>query len=128
MEHGTTNTYNYHKCRCAACKRAINDQVKARYQKRLEQVWELKNKPCVDCKRKFKPWQMQFDHRGEDVKVNRVSQMITHSWQKILDEIAKCDLVCANCHADRSYLRAKSAQQNSKTVEELQDTQSDGDK
>lgn len=46
----------------------------------------------------------QFDHvRG--TKMKDVSRMLMYSEAKILAEIAKCDLVCANCHANRTYMR-----------------------
>jgi hypothetical protein len=50
---------------------------------------------------------MQFDHvRGE--KLGDVSALIrTAPHAVVLAEIEKCDLVCANCHADRTYRRAQ---------------------
>jgi len=73
-------------------------------------VLELKtNTPCADCGHFFHPYIMEFDHvRGE--KVAPVSQMVnqrTWSNQALLDEIAKCDLVCANCHKMRSFKTGK---------------------
>lgn len=75
--------------------------------KRKEEVRSLKAAPCADCGKCYNPWQMQYDHvRG--VKINNVSNMLGLSKEAILAEIAKCDLVCANCHAERTYLRLKS--------------------
>jgi hypothetical protein len=41
-----------------------------------------------------------FSHvRGEDR--HSVALMRSSAWQRVLDEIAKCDVTCANCHAIR---------------------------
>jgi hypothetical protein len=69
-------------------------------------VRQLKSEPCVDCEHTFHPTAMQFDHvRG--VKVLKVSDLVARgcSRAKILAEIAKCELVCANCHAVRTHER-----------------------
>lgn len=74
-----------------------------------DRVYWLKVKtPCADCKACFPAECMDFDHvRGE--KVNNVGTMVAHgwSWDKIEAEIAKCDLVCANCHRTRTKNRRK---------------------
>jgi hypothetical protein len=53
------------------------------------------------------PWYvMQFDHvRGK--KVDSVSQMRwgRPSMRLVKEEIAKCELVCGNCHAIRTHKR-----------------------
>lgn len=50
---------------------------------------------------------MQFDHRVPADKEHNVAQMVQKGMAltAILEEIKKCDLVCANCHADRTYKR-----------------------
>lgn len=64
----------------------------------------LKESPCVDCGLSFHPCCMDFDHvRGDKVLV--ISKMFTCSWERVLQEIEKCDLVCANCHRIRTNLR-----------------------
>jgi hypothetical protein len=69
-----------------------------------EVIRTLKAQPCADCKNSFHPACMQFDHvRG--VKKYNVSNMHGYGWESILAEIAKCELVCANCHALRTYNR-----------------------
>lgn len=58
-------------------------------------------KPCADCGRIYPPYVMDFDHvRG--VKAANISQMKS-SLEDIAAEIAKCDLVCANCHRERTH-------------------------
>ena len=127
MQHGKTNTYNYHGCRCKLCKAAVNEQTKTRYRRRIQKVWDLKRKPCVDCGIQYEPWQMQFDHLDSDSKVRKISQLVTHSWKKVLEEIEKCELVCANCHADRTYKRKVSKEKSALSgfntpIEEARDT------
>lgn len=63
----------------------------------------LKAAPCVDCDVAYPSWNMHFDHKRD--KIRNVSRMRNSSLKAILDEIEKCDLVCANCHGTRSQLR-----------------------
>lgn len=49
---------------------------------------------------------MQWDHLPGAVKLGDVSTLRGRSKQKILDEIAKCELVCSNCHVLRTFRRA----------------------
>jgi len=65
-----------------------------------------KNRPCADCGVHYPYYVMQFDHTGDDKKFN-IGQMGPTSKRSILlDEITKCDVVCANCHAERTHSRA----------------------
>jgi hypothetical protein len=59
--------------------------------------------PCVDCGLYFHYSQMQFDHRPGEDKKREVSRLTGR--RTIWAEIAKCDLVCANCHALRTWKR-----------------------
>jgi len=70
-------------------------------------VNRLKCGPCLDCKRTFNPWVMQFDHRDPSTKIASISMMAQRkmSLAIIQTEIVKCDLVCANCHAERTHRR-----------------------
>ena len=66
---------------------------------RLSQLIKL-HSGCVDCGYKEHAVALQFDHIGDDKKMN-VSDMIRsdYSWVTILQEIDKCEVRCANCHA-----------------------------
>lgn len=102
-------------CRSAHYKRtypAKRDQIKANidaYRRDLaNQVIALKQRPCMDCGGTFPPYVMDFDHRDGSDKVNNISRLISRgNWARIEAEIAKCDLVCSNCHRIRSYARLR---------------------
>lgn len=70
-------------------------------------VNDLKHKPCSDCGILYPPYVMGFDHRGEEEKIDSIARLIREGRSKksILNEIAKCDLVCANCHRERTHKR-----------------------
>ena len=65
----------------------------------------LKTGPCVDCGVSYPPYVMDFDHRDATNKKFSIAKADdrTSSIEKLLAEIAKCDLVCANCHRERTY-------------------------
>jgi len=70
-------------------------------------VDELKRQPCSDCGVSYPPYVMDFDHaRGE--KSLNVSKLRNGrlAWSRLLAELDKCDVVCANCHRIRTRLRA----------------------
>ncbi len=60
---------------------------------------------CTDCGRIFPPQVMQWDHKPGFEKLGELSGFWGYSRQEILDEIAKCDLVCTNCHIIRTFAR-----------------------
>ncbi len=65
----------------------------------------LKAKPCMDCDINYPPCVMDFDHRPGEIKRRNVGNLLTCSLEVIMAEIAKCDLVCANCHRIRTWKR-----------------------
>ena len=64
---------------------------------------------CVDCGYNRYPEALDFDHMPGEVKVKAVTLMWGHSWEKVLAEIAKCEIVCSNCHRHRTKLRTDAA-------------------
>lgn len=68
----------------------------------------LSGKCCVDCGN-TDPRVLDFDHvRGE--KVGNVSHDVRNAWpvRKLLEEIGKCEIRCANCHRIVTFERRKS--------------------
>ena len=81
------------------------DRVKARQGAAREFLRELRNVPCLDCGGTFLPHQMDFDHRDPSMKSFQVTDKgLLKSRERLLAEIDKCDIVCANCHAARTYV------------------------
>lgn len=79
-------------------------RILAAYAERRDLMRAAKDCPCADCGKSYPPYVMEFDHvRGEKKFI--LSAVGTRSKQAILDEIAKCDPVCANCHRERTHQR-----------------------
>jgi hypothetical protein len=58
---------------------------------------------CVDCG-ETDAVVLEFDHL-RDKRFDVGAALPYRNWQSILDEIAKCEVVCANCHRRRTARR-----------------------
>lgn len=65
-------------------------------------VRKAKNIPCTDCGQWYPHYVMDFDHVNGKKSFN-VGTFGAISTERLLAEIAKCDVVCANCHRIRTY-------------------------
>lgn len=76
--------------------------------KRQDHVRTLKEAyPCIDCGLYYPHWIMQYDHLDPSTKEADISKLVSSgSIKRIDEEISKCDLVCANCHITRTWIRA----------------------
>ena len=63
----------------------------------------FKTHPCIGCG-ESDPVVLEFDHL-DDKSFNVGQALHNRNWQSILDEIAKCEVVCANCHRRRTARR-----------------------
>lgn len=84
--------------------RRLRDR-RSNYRKHIQEV--KSSNPCADCGVSYPPHVMDFDHLpGEDKKFNISSQLGNMSNFEVLKaEIAKCEVVCANCHRQRTWER-----------------------
>lgn len=90
-------------------KAKLNSRTKSARQEIRDKIWEYKSiHPCVDCDR-TNPAGLEFDHLPEFEKSFNISQAPEkgYSWDRILEEIAKCEVVCGYCHGIRTHERAK---------------------
>lgn len=85
------------------------DRIKIASAKQIKLVREnvteyLSKHPCVDCENSDVRV-LEFDH-VKDKKFKNISTMIyqRYSWNRILKEIEKCEVRCANCHRIRTKL------------------------
>jgi hypothetical protein len=104
---------------CKTCRKAYDAGYSARTlarrrerraeRKREFAVWYAALKEhdaCADCGGRFPAAAMQWDHLPGSEKLTDVANLIRRLCkQRVLEEIAKCELVCANCHAIRTVHR-----------------------
>ena len=85
-----------------------NIQRQKKYRNNIRKfIQEYKSqKFCVDCKEKYPYWIMEFDHlKDKEFNISKASEN-TASLEKIKKEIEKCEVVCSNCHKNRTFLRS----------------------
>lgn len=68
-------------------------------------VYAYKNRSCSDCGTNYPPHVMDFDHKNPEEKLFHISKPGAHNKAEIIAEIMKCDVVCANCHRMRTFLK-----------------------
>jgi hypothetical protein len=81
--------------------------TKTRRQERREFINNFKkNKPCHDCCKIYPHYIMDFDHLPKFKKEIKIgARGKNHSEERLLEEFNKCELVCANCHRERTWQR-----------------------
>jgi hypothetical protein len=63
------------------------------------------NRHCVDCGVAYRYWVMDFDHLvNKSFNIGHYRSH-TNDIKKIREEMEKCEIVCSNCHRDRTYRR-----------------------
>lgn len=97
--HGETNWYHHGGGRkeCRLCNQIIqNDRRKLL--KKL--AVEHKGGKCSKCGYDKCYDALDFHHTDPAIKDGLVSRLLNTSWERILPEINKCELLCANCHRE----------------------------
>jgi hypothetical protein len=102
--------------RCKPCQRTYgqahyrankshySERNKAARKKFNEKIRKLKEHPCADCGILYPYYVMDFDHLQN--KLAEVSYLATWGQRgQALEEIKKCEVVCSNCHRERTYRR-----------------------
>jgi len=61
---------------------------------------------CVDCGEMYPHWLLDFDHLPEYNKKGSPNQLAArHGMKAGMEELKKCEIVCPNCHRNRTYNR-----------------------
>lgn len=97
-----------------------NKQTTERRLRARAAINQFKSRPCADCGGTFDPVCMDFDHRPGEEKRGNVSGLVTRNFSRILVEIQKCDVVCANCHRIRTKVRGWSPRPPREALEKVQ--------
>lgn len=72
-------------------------------------IANAKARPCADCGIEYPPYVMDFDHRPGTHKISNVASFTRNrqTLAALWEEILKCDVVCANCHRERTHKRSQ---------------------
>jgi hypothetical protein len=103
-------------------------RTQANQETNREQVFDyLMSHPCVDCGEKDL-LVLQFDHREN--KHHDICFLMRNyiAWPKLLEEIQKCDVRCANCHMRKTakyagYWKVRLMNRNVEILDSNPDTQ-----
>jgi hypothetical protein len=65
----------------------------------------FKDKPCADCGVRYPHYVMDLDHREPSEKYIDPGNLPGRGWSddRVMSELTKCDVVCANCHRTRTH-------------------------
>jgi hypothetical protein len=87
------------------------------------QIYTLKEStPCYDCHKYFPYYMTEYDHLDPSLKIDTVSRLARNSTlEKALEEIKKCELLCSNCHKQRTWLRSKLVQMQKQVKRKLEE-------
>jgi hypothetical protein len=88
-------------------KRRYLDRNKRTKDEKYDLVRAAKSKPCMDCGKSYPYYVMEFDHVTAGTKSFTIgTDARSHTIEKILKELDKCEVVCSNCHRIRTFNRS----------------------
>lgn len=95
----------YHKKHYAENKPYYRAKTKRIQQEVRDFIQKSKERPCADCGNSYPPYVMDFDHLPRFTKTGLLSNDRIWGMNKAKEEVAKCEVVCANCHRERTHRR-----------------------
>lgn len=87
-------------------KQKVLDRNRKNKEKLKKEIRDYKeSKSCADCGVLYPWYVMDFDHIS-GTKVDNISKLVSNlSTAKLRIELKKCELVCSNCHRERTFNR-----------------------
>ncbi len=94
---------HYAKYKLLYQRRANDRRIRMRNEFRTNMLAYLSNQQCVLCA-ESDIRVLELDHLDPTTKAFNISQAVKlgRSWQEVLNEIKKCQVLCANCHKRRT--------------------------
>jgi 5-methylcytosine-specific restriction endonuclease McrA len=84
----------------SVCKTCANKRSGDRVKKQKLRAIEHKGGACVKCGYNASPSALEFHHVIPTEKEYAWDELRKMSWDRVLAELEKCVLVCANCHRE----------------------------
>jgi hypothetical protein len=85
------------------CKQCHNRYTTDRFRARKRQAVAYLGGKCADCGITFPYYVYEFHHLDPTQKDVQFNTLRRRSWERIKAELAKCVLLCANCHRVRHW-------------------------
>ena len=88
--------------RCKLCSNACMTELRRERYAKVQAYKEQQGCPVCGEKRH---WVLDLHHRDGDTKEATIADMLrkNYSWERIMQELEKCDVLCSNCHRDYHY-------------------------
>lgn len=105
--HGNTEFYIYRRKNRTGftiqCKSCIKERHNTHLLKNKERAISYLGGKCYICGYNKSRYALEFHHKDQNEKEYQISILLKKSWNEILPELKKCELVCTNCHKDIHY-------------------------
>ena len=85
------------------CKQCFNKYCMKRWIQRKLKVIEQKGNRCYDCKNSYEYYVYDLHHLNPSEKDMQWDKMRLMNERKMQEEVAKCVLLCSNCHRIRHH-------------------------
>ena len=97
---GETNPAQFYGSNKQVCKHCANRRSSARVKYQKLRAISHKGGSCTRCGYDASPSALEFHHTTPSEKEYAWDEMRKMSWHRVLEELDKCVLVCANCHRE----------------------------
>ena len=99
----TEEFYNYNKI-SAYCKVCYGIKTRERQKRFKEKCIEYKGGKCTSCGYNKCIAALEFHHRDPSTKKFSIVKAWTKGFKReVIEELEKCELLCANCHREAHY-------------------------
>jgi len=83
------------------------EKYKPNVWRNIKVIRNFKEKPCAICGNQYEHFNMQTDHINPENKFYDTCRLKRCKLQTLLDELEKCQVLCALCHRRKSILEQK---------------------
>lgn len=97
---GETNPAQFYQKRKTLCKSCFNEQLIQSWRDNKVRALKHRGGCCSRCGYKKYIGALEFHHRTPTSKECAWDKMCRWTWNRIVAEIDKCDILCANCHRE----------------------------
>ena len=97
---GETDGNKFYQKSKTCCKKCHNDRLMSAWRNNKVKAVDHKGGKCMRCGYNKYIGALEFHHRDPTTKECAWDAMCRWTWARIVEEINKCDLLCANCHRE----------------------------